>query len=911
MKKIIIFLIILSVAFGTWIFLSLALVPSNYILCYSVYEDEILFSVCDYDNGVYLKKSDKNGIISSHRLKHRKAEYESVIVCNERVYTLCRTDKDIVVDEYDLNGGYIKEILRRSESELGVTECFLAEYYQAENNETPKIITDVVLVTGNDVVVYPIFKDILQQTIHYDINSDLEIVWAQRGWNGLYFSNAKGNCFLLSNGEIHPLDFGEDCVPFNPMLTAYSMYLMDLNTVSLTEYLVYMDEDTKRIEAAPFFDDSAINADYKICDDIVFSDLRDVRLSMNSSGYSRICGLQKEGGKFGSIHMFEPFSVGCVELPEPGFEIYKCVLVGIAGAAAMFAAAFLITLLIRRILSVRKVIIKQVILGFAVIAVSCVFVHFFMLGQVRNLIYSQITTLLTSTLDYISLTIDGDEFRDNGLTEEQRDICRDYENRPPVWITYGSSLVNAFIQTDFSVSFIEIARDTDSGYKYEFYSNQLAGAEVSYFITDEKRMKLYTGLQPNMDIIDSQIEYNCEWLEAVCAVTDSSGKQVGFIQIGSQVDLLNYEIHRFAGMMTIFAVILIAVISVLFIVIMSGLLRPLKKLKRAVSEVADGKIGTTVAVNSNDELQDIAASFSDMSRRLERYFKSITTISKAYEKYLPKGFFRLMGKDSVLDVKPGDHSSAELTYLFIGINQQSVHLTEESSFNTFNSIYGIVSDVLGKTNGTIQSFSDRMITCIFSSGAMEAAEAALTIEEKLDSHTDIKGRITVSIQNSHSVIGVIGSGEAMKTITVSPAIELQSYLSIIISRFKLTFIVTEKVLSKLKAAGLNISERQLGTVNFLLGYETRFNEPLFEIIDGCPDEEKKLRQATLRNYNLALDAAAGGDTSSERAQLISVLRINRNDLVARYMLEKISGGESEENVYELGTAGRNGLEISN
>ncbi len=906
MKKIIIFLIILSVSFGMWISLTLALTPANYILCYSVYENETLFSVCGYDYGAYLKKSDKNGIISSHRLKRQEGEYINVVACDERVYTLALTDNDAVVDEYDLNGGYIGEKLRCSKREFA--DCDLAQYYQKKDNGSPKAVTDAVFVTGDGVVIYTLDKDKEPEKIYYDINSASDIVWAQRGGNGLYFSGAEGDYFLLSGGKVYPLDFGEGFVPFNPMPASSRMYIIDLNTVSLVEGKISINQETDTVDTSPGLVNFIVSAGFELCDGIVFSDLRDLRVSIDSSGLSWICGVKKEGGGYGSIIRFNPNFAGSSVFPEPGFEIYKCVMTGIISAAALFGAALLTALAIRRILSARRVIFKQIILSLAVILASCEFIHLFMLSQVRSHVFSNITALLTSTLDYIRLSIDGDTFRDSGLTDDQRDLCRNYENRSTAQIIDLSDYISQNITSDFSVSFIEIARNTNAGYKYEFYSEQLAGAAVSYFITDESRMTALTELGGGRNMISGMTEYNSEWLEASCAITDSGGKQAGFIQIGSEVGQLNNEIHRFAGIMTIFVIALIAVISALFLVIMGGLLRPLKKLKRAVSEVADGRIGTTVAVNSNDELQDIAASFSVMSRKLEKYFKNITTISKAYEKYLPKGFFRLMGKDSVLDVKPGDHSSAELTYLFIGIEQPE-RLTEESSFNAFNGIYGIVSDVLSVTGGTIQSFSDKMITCIFSSGASEAAETALTIEEKLAGRADIKSRVTASIQKSYSVIGVIGSGEAMKTITVSDAIELQSCLSIIIRRFRVTFIVTQRVLSELKAAGLNISARQLGTVNFLLGYETRFDELLFEVIDGCPDEEKKLRQATLRYYDLALEAAARGDTSSERAQLISVLRVNRNDLAARYMLEKISG-EGEENVYEPGTEDRNGLEIS-
>ncbi|MGN1422268.1 MAG: HAMP domain-containing protein, partial [Oscillospiraceae bacterium] len=656
------------------------------------------------------------------------------------------------------------------------------------------------------------------------------------------------------------------------------------------------DDENDGLDIFPI-EDSIIAADSEIYDGVTFSQLRKVRVLMDSDFSGNVTGIKDNGSDPRRIYMFDPFSAKTAEYPEAGFEIYKCVLVFLICAAAVFAAALLTGFLIRRLLAVRKVIVKQIMLVTAIIASVSVMLHFFLLDCMNNLVYSEAAAMFQDTLDYIELSIDSDQFRDSGLTEQQRELFRSYEYRATSDISNKSDFISRFIKTNFHICFVEIARLTDDGYKYEFYSNQLRGARVSYFITDEDRLERLTNMEKGVDIIGNSTELGTQWLESVRAVTDSSGKQVGFIQIGSENGPLDAQIHSYARVLTLFIMLFIIVIGVLFIVIMSGLLRPLKKLKKAVSEVADGKIGTTVSISSNDELQDVAASFSNMSRQLEKYFNNINVISKAYEKYLPKGFFRLMGKSSVLDVKPGDHSNAELTYLFIGIDRPSGRLSDEESFCALNAIYGVVSEVLGSTGGTIQSFSDKMITCIFIGGAAEAAESALTIQEKLGSRADIGAGINVSIQNSRSVIGVIGSGEAMKTVTVSPAIELQYFLRNIMSRFGLNFVITEEVLRELKAARLNITARRIGTVNELMGEQTRFDIMLYELIDGCPDEEKKLRQAALGSYERALAALDGGNTAEARAQLISVLRVNRDDLVARQLLSGISG-ESEVNYDE-------------
>ncbi|MGN0597650.1 MAG: HAMP domain-containing protein [Ruminiclostridium sp.] len=889
MKKIIVFSLILAIIAGIAGSLLFGLTPSQYILEFSVNGENSLYTISQYTHGVYLKKSDKNGIIFSHRLKYQNSGYCGLITNNDRLYTLVLDGSDVVVDEYDLNGNYITEMLRLPNTPFTTSSAALVQYFDETQDSATKLVTDVVMFTYSDVFIYPIYGDTVQPLIHYSIDSEYGIVWAQRLFRSLYYMDQQGDIFIVTEqGNTHKLDISDEFVPFDLTLSYYSLFFTNLSDTSLMRFFVMCYEEDGEEQIYYDVPVQVMPADSEVYNGVAFSELRDLKNFINTDFDDLMAGVSKEANKAGKIYIFNPITAMNVELPEPGFEPHVCLLVFLLCTAVVFAAVFIVCVLIRLLLSVRKVIVKQVMLIAAIIVAVSGLIHFFLLRGMSMIVYSETAALLSDTLDLIDLSIDGNYFSKNGLTEEQRALFHDYEYREYKALDNKSDFMSRFISTDIEINFIEVARLIDGEYKYEYYSNQRPGAQVSYFV-DEKRLELFSNLTNGTDVISNSYELDTSWFEAVRCITDSSGKQVGFIQIGSEAGTLNTRIKSIAGAMTYIIMMFIVVISGFFLIIMAGLLRPLKKLKKAVSEVADGKIGTTVTISSNDELQDVAASFSDMSRQLAKYFNSINVISKAYEKYLPKDFFRLMGKDSVLDVNPGDHSTARLTYLFIGISRQSDKFSEEESFNTLNSIYSIAAEVLSGTNGTVQSFTDKMITCIFSGEAAEAAECALTVQEKLNSRSDINAHITVSIQSSPSVIGVIGSGEAMKTITVSSAVELQSCLTAIIQRFGLTFIVTEEVLSELQKAGLNITPRRLGTINLLLGADVKQDAMLYEIIDGCPDEEKKLRHATLRNYSDAISAMDENRLSEARAKLISVLRVNRNDLVARFMLSEISG----------------------
>ncbi|MGN1119780.1 MAG: HAMP domain-containing protein, partial [Oscillospiraceae bacterium] len=328
-----------------------------------------------------------------------------------------------------------------------------------------------------------------------------------------------------------------------------------------------------------------------------------------------------------------------------------------------------------------------------------------------------------------------------------------------------------------------------------------------------------------------------------------------------------------------------------FLIVLQKLLSPLKKIKKAVSEIAKGKIGTTVSIRSNDELQDIAHSFTDMSQKLLEYFNNINVISKAYERYLPRDFFTLMDKRNVMEVNPEDRKKVTLTYLFVGMDTSSIHSKGTDGFSVINRIYGIVSSAVAANGGVVQALDDKCITCIFSRSAAAAVEAALTVQEKLTVEEFRQADIRISIQRAESTIGVIGTAEAMKTITVSSAISTQKYIAFFMKQFMLTAVTTGS--AKENFGTLNVTTRYIGKFSsFYEKLSLENDEELYEMIDGCAPEDKQKKLASLASFNRGMDAIAAGNYKEGRKNMIDVLRINREDMIARHYLNVCEEGSS-------------------
>ena len=161
--------------------------------------------------------------------------------------------------------------------------------------------------------------------------------------------------------------------------------------------------------------------------------------------------------------------------------------------------------------------------------------------------------------------------------------------------------------------------------------------------------------------------------------------------------------------------------------------------------------------------------------------------------------------------------------------------------------------------------------------------------------------VRITLQRAGSTIGVIGTGEAMKPVTVSSAIEMQQYIAAVMKEYDLSYVLTDNVKNAL--SGVKVTLKYIGTLSELGGISgKRFEIGLYEVPEGCCGEEKQLRLSTLATFSRGMDEYRAGHIREARSHFIEVLRVNRGDLIARHYLMLCEGGDFlKENKNELKT----------
>ena len=94
---------------------------------------------------------------------------------------------------------------------------------------------------------------------------------------------------------------------------------------------------------------------------------------------------------------------------------------------------------------------------------------------------------------------------------------------------------------------------------------------------------------------------------------------IGYVQLGLSKEGLRQRIHQFLSSVVLFTFFLV-VSGILMTVFMARrIISPIKKLRRATQDIAEGKLDSLMEIKTNDEISDLAGTFNHMLDRLREY----------------------------------------------------------------------------------------------------------------------------------------------------------------------------------------------------------------------------------------------------------------------------------------------------
>jgi two-component system sensor histidine kinase ChiS len=273
---------------------------------------------------------------------------------------------------------------------------------------------------------------------------------------------------------------------------------------------------------------------------------------------------------------------------------------------------------------------------------------------------------------------------------------------------------------------------------------------------------------------------------------------------------------------------------------------------------------------------------------------SLSQISNAYSRFVPREFLQQLGQNSILDVRLGDQIQKEMTVMFADIRSftaLSENMTPEESFRFINTLSSGLSPIIRNHGGFIDKFMGDGVMALFPGSPDEAVSAAIEMQKNLHEFNESRPkhsivRIGIGIHTGLLMLGTVGEERRMEGTVISDVVNATARLEGLTKVFGCGIIVSEETLKRLTRT---YPYRSLGIVRVK---GKRQAVSIFEILsrtDALDDlklQTRDMLEEALKQYQRGvLDQALNG--------FGKVLTINPEDRVARVYAQRTAQLQQE------------------
>jgi class 3 adenylate cyclase/HAMP domain-containing protein len=276
---------------------------------------------------------------------------------------------------------------------------------------------------------------------------------------------------------------------------------------------------------------------------------------------------------------------------------------------------------------------------------------------------------------------------------------------------------------------------------------------------------------------------------------------VGLDMIDSDVRDALTDVTRLS-LLLVSAAILVALVT--SIVLGALFTRGILDLERVVRRFGDRDFDVRAHIDSSDEVGRLGFSFNSMAETIQEYSAQLEKLLAAYGRFVPHDVLRLLGKDSILDVRLGDQVQRDMTVLFSDIRSfttLSEQMTPAENFAFINSYLSRVGPVIRAENGLIDKYIGDAVMALFPTRADHAVKASLVMLQTVreyNIHRRQRGfdsiRIGVGLHTGPLMLGTVGEEQRMDATVISDTVNLASRLEGLTKYYEATLIVSEATL---------------------------------------------------------------------------------------------------------------------
>lgn len=270
----------------------------------------------------------------------------------------------------------------------------------------------------------------------------------------------------------------------------------------------------------------------------------------------------------------------------------------------------------------------------------------------------------------------------------------------------------------------------------------------------------------------------------------------------------------------------------------------------------------------------------------------LSNLNIAYGRFVPHQFIQLMDKQSVVDVKLGDHVEKEMTILFSdirGFTSISETMKPQENFDFINAYLSRMEPIIAKHNGFIDKYIGDAIMALFPVSVDNAVQAAVRMLQRLLDYNSTRGRpgrpmlkIGIGIHTGWSMLGTVGGENRMDGTVIADAVNLASRTEGMTKVYGVALLITEQVYQKLQ----NPNEYKIRVIDRVKVKGKTIEVTLYEVFDGDPPIQLSLKQKTLQDFEQGFRFYHNQQIAAALACFQRVLYLNPEDHAAKVYVDR-------------------------
>lgn len=276
-----------------------------------------------------------------------------------------------------------------------------------------------------------------------------------------------------------------------------------------------------------------------------------------------------------------------------------------------------------------------------------------------------------------------------------------------------------------------------------------------------------------------------------------------------------------------------------------------------------------------------------------KLYLDLKQLNKSYERFVPKEFLEILGKNSITDVHLGDQVQMDMSVMFADIRNftgRSEQMTPSENFEFINDYLKRMEPIIHKYNGFIDKYIGDEIMALFPSSADDAVQCGIAMLHELNVYGAIlktQGKepinIGIGLNTGNLMLGTVGGEDRMNSSVISDAVNLASRVEKDTKSAGASFLITDETYQKLKQKEL-YSIRKIGNKKYR-GKSTKTT--VYEVFDSDEMNVKKLKIKTLNQFEQAVDFIDLEQFDKAIELFEQIIKINPQDEPTKLILQNL------------------------